>query len=495
MKIEELISLVNSLSSKEQKLIESHYRRINSNNRIKLVKFIVKGKVICKSDVVKFIFNDSYSSSAYSQLIKRVVNDILKVILIQDPVNIVRSSNFSKSLEVKKYSLYSELLYRRGLTDLGDYFIESGIEICEKYEFPIDGLILNEIRRPRYGVIKSAKEIEDISEISSDMLVKVNSLVNSLTLFNKFRSDFQSKNKLTDEMFSEGKIMIDNLNKIFEQVPLARNGYWFYRAAIYFYLRFEDYTSLELYGEKLLKLTKNSESINTPVNVAGLSYELAEIKLSSKDYLGAIENLKVSFDLFNRNLNNYLISLGTLFLANFHLENYDICLDVYEQAISHPKFKEKKGNFTIWNYYRACLYFKNGLYKEALHCLNQDASALALNKGEIFVFSKILHLFLLLETNKSILWSYELASFRKSFPSIKNFKIDRLKIIFSILNKLDREDFDFPYVEACESEKFEKLQVVPNIWKPLGFELISFESWFQEKTLAYNKTSKLKRRK
>jgi tetratricopeptide (TPR) repeat protein len=285
------------------------------------------------------------------------------------------------------------------------------------------------------------------------------------------------------------------LDRIFSRTKSNRIGYWYFRTAVGYYLNVFDYKLALKFSKLLLNLIENVRNLNNPVNIAGASNELAKVFILNKQYKDSIPLIHKALSLFNQKLNNYLSTLGTLFLAYFHLEKFDLCMEIYEQAILHPKFKEKKDNVSIWNYYKTCLYFKKGLYKEALNSLNQDANALALNKSELFVFSRILYLFLLFETNKSILWSYELASFRKTFPSIRNYKIDRLKIVFFILNKLDKEDFDFPYVEARESEKFEKLQVIPNIWKPLGFELISFESWFKEKTLAFNKTSKQKRKK
>ncbi len=498
MKIENLQDLVNTLSKQEIRIIANFYKSNKSSDylkRYKLFSYLLKKNNCTKGDIIRDLYNGLYSSSAYSHLLNRLLRDILGLVLVLDSDKIVRSKNFSASLDLKKSLLYSEFLYRRGLTSLGDYFINQGLEISEIFEHPIEGLVLAELKRVRYGTIGRKSEITSLKFMSEKLLNESISLVRSLSLYNDFGGYNRNEFKLSDEYISNGFKAIKELEEIYKRVSLAKNGFWYYRSAIFYSLQVEDYGLLDYYSKSLLKLTLENPSINSPVNVAGLNTEIAEICLLNKDYNSAKESIQIALSLFNPKLSNYLIALNYLFLAYFHLGQFEECVKIYDQAIVHPKFKEKKDNVIIWNYYKTCLYFKKGLYKEALNCLNQDANALALNKGELFVFSRILFLYLLFETNKSILWSYELASFRKTFPNIKNYKIDRLRIIFSILNKLDKKDFDFPYIEAYEAERFEKLQVVPNIWKPLGFELISFEAWFQEKNSAYNKTSKLRRKK
>jgi hypothetical protein len=498
MKIENLQELVSTLSKQEIRIISNFYKSNKSSDylkRYKLFCYILKNERCTKGDIIRDFYYGLYSSSAYSHLLNRLLRDILGLVLVQDSEKIVRSKNFSASLDLKKSLLYSEFLYRRGHTSLGDYFIDQGLGISQTFELPIEGLVLIELKRVRYGTIGRKNEISSLKFKSEKLLEESIGLVRSLSLYNDFGGYNRNQFKLSDEDISYGLNVIKELEEIYKRVSLAKNGFWYYRSAIFYSLQVEDYRSLDYYSKCLLKLTLENPSINSPVNVAGLNLEISEIYLLTKDYNSAKENIQIALSLFNPKLSNYLIALNYLFLTNFHLGQFEECFKIYEQAILHPKFKEKKDNVSIWNYYKTCLYFKKGLFKEALNSLNQDANALALNKSELFVFSRILYLFLLFETNKSILWSYELASFRKTFPSIKNYKIDRLKIVFFILNKLDKEDFDFPYVEARESEKFEKLQVIPNIWKPLGFELISFEFWFKEKTLAFNKTSKQKRKK
>lgn len=498
MKIEHLQELINTLSEKEISIISNFYKYNRSSGnlkRYKLFTYLLKNERCTKEDIIREFYDGLFSSSAYSHLMNRLLRDILGLVLVLDSEKIVRSKNFSASLDLKKSLLYSELLYRRGLTSLGDYFIDQGLEISETFELPIEGLVLVELKRVRYGTIGRKSEIFSLKERSEKLLEKSNYLVRSLSLFNDFRGYNRNQFKLTDDDISNGFKIVKELEEIYQKASLAKNGYWYYRSAIFYSLQVEDYALLDFYSKSLLKLTMENPSIYTPVNVAGLNLEISEINLLTRDYLSAKRNLQIALSLFNPKLNNYLIALGSLFLANFHLREYDECFKLIEEAILHPRFREKPETRTIWNYYKACLFFRLERFQESIKILNQEVSQLTINKSELYVYSKLLYFYLQLETNKSILWTYELASFRKSFPSIKNFKIDRLKIIFSILNKLDREEFDFPYVEAREAEKFEKLQVVPNIWKPLGFELISFESWFQEKTLAFNKTSKLKRRK
>jgi hypothetical protein len=491
-----LYDLISSLNKYEFDLVcfffSSKLSKFNTQ-KSKILKFFRGLEFYNERDILDFFIKNKLKSD--SLFVNKIQEDVLNIIMLQESSKKFRSKYFIDSFEVKRGIVLSELLYRRGLIPLGDEIIKRSVRLGIENEMYGEILILLDMQRVSHGILKGAKvvdgyrkQVDFYKNLFFDSLDTV-SISNDVVL-KGFDGDFDDpvrKKEIED--------YLDLLGEIFSRTKSNRIGYWYLRAAVGYYLNVSDFKLALKFSKLLLNLIENGRNLNNPVNVAGANNELAKVFILNKQFSDSIPLIHKSLSLFNHKLNNYLSTLGTLFLANFHLEKFDLCMEIYDQAIVHPKFKEKKDNVIIWNYYKTCLYFKKGLYKEALNSLNQDANALALNKGELFVFSRILFLYLLFETNKSILWSYELASFRKTFPNIKNYKIDRLRIIFSILNKLDRKDFDFPYIEAYEAERFEKLQVVPNIWKPLGYELISFEAWFQEKNAAYNKTSKLRRKK
>ena len=498
MKIESIKELIINLNKKEIKLIKYILKFKNSiinNNKIKLLNYIYEGNTCNKELIISGLFKNKLTPSSYSNLINSLLVDLLNIILILDTEKIVRSKNFASSLDLKKCLTYSELLYRKGHTDLGNYFINKGIEIATEYELPMEALILNELKRVRFGASGNKKEIESLAFISEKLLKNASSLVKSLSLYNEFSGLNKNQFNLSKDILEKGFQNTKELEKIYNKVPLAKNGYWYYRSAIFYYLRNENYSKIELFSKKLLELTKKNKSIYTPVNIAGINLEISEIYLLSKKYEESIESLNISLSLFNPKLNNYLTALGSLFLANFHSDQMKECWRIIDQAVAHPKYTEKKENATVWNYYKVCILFKEGKFSEALKIYNQIAGNLSSSKDELYIYSKLLFLYIQFETNKSVLWSYEIASFRKIIPTIKNVTLDRFKIIFQLLHHLDKNEFDFPYVEAVESDRIQKLQENNFQWKPLGFELIQFEKWFKEKILSFNKTSKLNRRR
>ncbi|MBX7182557.1 MAG: hypothetical protein K1X82_10615 [Bacteroidia bacterium] len=499
MKINELIGLVGVLTKQESDFViaflsldsEDEY----SIRKLKLFEILIAHKNANKKQIREEVYDGKLSESYYAHIVRRLTHDILNILLLKDSSKIVRSTNFRNSLEIKRYLVYSELLYRRGLTKLGDFFIDEGSKISEIYAMPIEWLSINEFRLVRRGTEGNRRNIEAIVAKTRYKSKEAAALTEVLCLFNEFKGVNADRFQLSQSLIDEGSIILNRMAELFKEFPLSRIGYWYYRTALFYYIQLNDTFQLDKYSEYLLKLTESDPAINTPVNIAGLNLELAEIKILHSNYLEAIKGIEFSLTLFNPKLNNYILALQRLFLAHFHLKNFETCQEILDQAFNHPKFREKKYTFTIWNYYKACLFFKFGHYKEAMACINQDVTNLASDRGELFFCHKVLFFQIQLETGKEFLWSYELTNFRKSMQSIKSLKMDRQRVIFRILQSLDTQVFDFPYVRQREYAHFDKLELDQYKWNPLGFELIKFEDWFEMKQNSYDKRSRAKKPK
>lgn len=499
MKINELIGLVGVLNQQEVDLVIAFLNLSSEDQynqrKIKLFKLLLENKNTNKKQVKDEIYFGKLSESYYSHLVRRLTHDILNILLLKDSSKIVRSTNFKNSIDIKRYIVYSELLYRRGLTKLGDFFIDEGSQLSETYAMPVEWLSINEFRLVRRGTEGNKRNIEMMVAKTRQKSKEAAALTESLCLFNEFKGVNADRFQLSQSLLDDGLKIINRMEEIFKEFPLSRIGYWYYRTALFYYIQTNNTYKLDEYSNYLLELTESDPAINTPVNVAGLNLELAEIKILNGKYMEAIQGIEFSLTLFNPKLNNFILGLQKLFLSHFHLKNFEKCQEILDQAFNHPKFKEKKFTFTIWNYYKACLLFKLGLYPEAMECINQDVTNLSSDRGELFFCHKVLFFQIQLETGKEFLWSYELSSFRKSIQSIKTTKMDRQRVIFRLLQNLDTQVFDFPYVRQREYAQFAKLEQEQCKWNPLGFELIKFEEWFQMKENSYDKRSRAKKSK
>lgn len=491
-----LHQLINSLNKYEYDLLLYFYLQKKSKlneTKSRIISYFKSNTNYNEIEIIRYLSKQSINIK--STLINIIINDVLNIILLQDSNKKFRSKSFVDSYEVKKGLVFSELLYRRGLINLGDIIIKNSLKIAVENEMYGEILVLLDLQRITHGILKGPKvidgyraKVENYKNLFVDALDTVSI---SYDISIKGFGDVSTNNHRKSEIES----FLTILKRKYSKTKSDKIGYWYFRTAVTYYLHIFEFKKALSTSKSLLNLIEKSNYLNTPVNIAGANAELAKVFILNMEFNFAIPFINISLSLFNPKLNNYLTALGSLFLANFHSDQMKECWRIIDQAVAHPKYTEKKENATVWNYYKVCILFKEGKFSEALKIYNQIAGNLSSSKDELYIYSKLLFLYIQFETNKSVLWSYEIASFRKIIPTIKNVTLDRFKIIFQLLHHLDKNEFDFPYVEAVESDRIQKLQENNFQWKPLGFELIQFEKWFKEKILSFNKTSKLNRRR
>ncbi len=480
--MEGLKNIVNSLNKREialVRLLYSHKSNAEESYRLKLFELIKKSKDLDDKKARDNIYKGK-TLSAFSHLKKRLQNDILNIIQFQETTKKFRTRIATVSVEVKKMIVFSEILYKRGLTDEGDSIIYDGIKLADKYELPAEEYILTEMQRIRHGYTKGDKTINQFKKKIEKCVNEIKINADSIGIYYDLSVKNQFKSNQSVEELKNQELQIKNLHKNFISSKIAKNGFWYYSAEMYHHNRQNNFEKAVEYGLKLAELIKNNASIGSAVQIATVNKEISEIYIASSKYAVAIPHANESLTNLNPALNNYLLTLETLFYPHFYLGQYIEAEEVLKRAIAHPRFWTRKITFTRWNYFSACLEFARGNYKKCNELLRNDSKNLLADKGELQLGFRLLTIMLMVETGKEDLLEYELDSFRKSFVTIKNYKLDRIKLIQKILASLNREGWHFAKIQKKEADKFELLKTDAKcLWQPLGFELIQFEKWIE----------------
>jgi hypothetical protein len=481
--MKELLLLVKSLNKREIALIRGVYSsRLNSEEkwRLKLFEYLIQSKKVDENGL-KADLGYKGSKSAFSHLKTRFRNDVLNVIMLQESNKKFRSPMNSASFEVKKKMAFSELLYRRGLTDLGDQVIKEGVEISKKYEFFVENYVLIETQRISQGVTKGQKVIDKFNLEVVEVVKVVEANSKAIGLFNDFTARYINKKGLDENKLNTGRIILEDLKKIYTKFPYARIGFWYFRAALSFYNQLQDFDNAYIYGESLVRITENSPALYSQVNFAGANKDLAEVCLSGKRFELALKYSIAALGQFNPKLNNYLLTLENYFQASFYLGNYELSNLIIFEAIEHPRFFVKKETKAKWDYYKSCLLFKLKDFSSSLKLLNFNSNIYLLDKGELQLGYRLMLILLYIETGKYELLDFELDSFRKSLFNLKGYNIERVKIILKILKRLEKENFEFNnfdlyinLINEFDCDKFTR-------WQTLGFEIVNFPEWFYSK--------------
>ena len=476
--MDDLIGLVKSLNKREKDLVRLIYsRNVNKEEKLKLKLFnLLAAKKVMKIDEIIISLEYKGSSSAFSHLKRRLKKDILNIILFQETGKKFRAKIFSESIEIKKTMVFAELLYRRGLSDLADNIINEGIKVSNKFEFLAERYILTDLQRMRQGITKGPKVITSFNEKINFYIDTIQSNSNSVGLFYDFTVRNINKSNTDIVLLDQEKNYLKKLKDNYSNFPIAKNGYWYHRAAIFYYNSIINYEEALVHGKLLLKLIIESPSLYSPVVYAGTLKEIAEISISGGQYKEAKEYLNDALNIFNPELNNYLLTLESYFIATFHLNEIETARTTLAKAERHPNFKSRKLIKARWEYFEACILFKENKFKESYSKLSKISSVLVSDKGELQIGYRLLLVYLLYHNSKFDLFEYEIQSLEKSIKKIKGIKLSRIKIIISHLKKLikmnfiiDKNNFNLKLlIHELEKDKNNK-------WSPLGVEIINFE--------------------
>lgn len=485
----QLFSLVKSLNKREVRLVRA-ILSLRSNNEEKtrstLFEILFKSKIEPVEDELLKMIKYRGSKSAMSHLRTRLVKDILNVTMLQEAGKKLRSKAFVTSIEVKKTIVYTELLYRRGLTELADELIQKSNTLCRKYELYSESVLLTDLQRIRHGVRNERNMVERLSKDITYSLQMAQSVARSVSLFYEHFSILAFKPNIDAGKVDELGKRLKDFENLCREFPSNRNQYWFFRSAILFHSRSANYQSALSYGYKLLNLVEESESLHNPVTIAGTSQEMAEIAVIMHEYSTAIELSYKALSLFNPRLGNALLTLEVLFFPTFHLGKWDACKELIGKAKAHPLFLKNRRS-PQWNYFEAWLEFRLLNFKRSSELLNSEVKAYVADKGDLQIGFRLLTILLLHENDKEELIRFELDSFRQSFRLIQKYKLKRIKVIHSILSSLDKQLWNFRKVWKKEKEKISSLKVNEELkWMPVGYELVCFEKWLEYKSQNFN---------
>lgn len=478
--MQELTGLIAGLNKREIKLVRWLYTSSGNSEeklRLQIFDYILKNKK-AEEQEIKIKISYRGSRSAFSHLKRRIRNDILNVILLQESNKKFRAPMFTASFEVKKKMAFAELLYRRGLLDLGDNLIDEGVKMAKNFELIAEQYILTDFQRITQGITKGNKIIGKANNEIEEIVEAISANSKVVNLFYDFTIRYLGKKSFSQEKLKEAQQSLIQMENIYKKHPFARIGFWYHRAAISYHSQNQEYEQAFLHGKLLLDLTENNQALYTPVNLAGASKDLAEICISAKKFdLGARYSNR-AMELFNPKLNNYLLTLENLFQSEFYLGNLENCKNAYIKAKNHPRFNKSKSTKAKWNYFNSCILFKENKFKECLDSLNNFKQEYLSDKGEMQFGYRLLILINYIELKKYDIFEFELDSFRKSIYYYKDYYKERISSIIKILNELQKNDFDF-----SNFSKFKAENKITEKWQPLGYEMIEFFEWLNKKTI------------
>jgi len=454
-----------------------------TNKRIELFNLIISKKHLTDEEASKKLYGER-NSSKYYHLKKRLGDDILKIVLIQNNNKLYKETLPQKKIECRKLIIAGEWIVNKGSKEAGKKLLIKALKIAETYHFYNEIITIKDLLRLLDGIQNKltifSKESRGIHQhlrnLSSALQAK--EAAYKIGLINNFKT-----NTALDQNEEIQKIL-QELKNIKENTPSPIVHYWYHQAYANYHYSLKNFEETSKHYDALIDILQNHPS--TYGRQRHANFLLAKIKLflcaEKYDEMDTYFQKLKPF-LFPKSHNEYKFLERSL-LFNLRKKNYDICSELIEQLYAHKRTKNTNFHKNKIILYEAFLFFQKGDRDNALHILstvtelNKDKSGWLLGIG-------YLELLILFELKEFSVLSYRLDNLSHLLFRQKKQKVARIKIILKILKTLLRRRGDFQKTNEQHKQQFQILQTNKDqyYWDPLGFEIIRFERWFKNKII------------
>jgi tetratricopeptide (TPR) repeat protein len=490
--MENLIALVNSLKPGEIQLVRHLYSFKNNadfKKRDKLLKLILD-KEITDEETALFILYGDKSYSALSQLKTRLSDDIMNVLLLQDPSTKYTALCAQASFDCRRSLVQGEILLARGVYGEALSLLSKASKLAKKYELYAELIQLDDLLRNHLALKQGTKTFTELSESIFEALGELNRLQ---------RVKYMHYQLLTPHLVNNGKDyaakgseILDELKSELDKSGSVRARFYYHLAALNYYSNISSYEDALAHGTILQELVEDNPVVESRSNIAGAKMEIASIMLNLSRNTDALDYAQQSMQYFRPGMLNELNAMHKMFFAYFRENEMDKAEELLAQALKHKQVKYNEMVAAQWLFYKAALEFRKGDYQESLKTLKKD-NTLTREKSSWLWSYYTLEIMNILELSGGNEWvDNKIEALKKvAYRNIDKIESENPRSIgvFTLLISLREHGYDFYQVSLREKQTLKNLTDGKGSyhWNPAGCEVIRFDEWMLGKIMRARK--------
>jgi tetratricopeptide (TPR) repeat protein len=485
--MENIISIIKSLSSGEIKLIRQFYslKSVDENHkRGKLFEILLSENHLSDSDWAKAI-GYSRPGASFQNLKQRLKSDMLCMLLMQDSKSKFCTPYAQATFDCRRNLLQGEILMSRGVYDEALEILNKAAKTACKFQLYAEQIQIEDLIR-NHVALKG--NLSSFRKINQSIALNYKQLGNLLEAKKKHYEVITPRLmgvRSLPEYMKKAKITLDELSVLEKTSSSSRISLYNNLSSINYYSSSHDFLNAEKHALELLDAVENDQIVLSKANLAGANMELANIYLNTSNYPKAVEYGTKAVALFKKGMINELHANIILFFAHFRNNNLNEASKILTiaqhhrlmNAHQHPQLSSRI------HLLRAALSFRQGDIDHSSAILKRN-SELWRNEDSWMPGYYMLDLLILIEKKSVELAAYKFEAFRKMLHRHGLGKPDmRISIIAKILKNLIAEGGDFFRIVPRSKNEIHLLSEAKEqyYWDPAGYEVIRFDEWFMKK--------------
>lgn len=491
-----IISFIQGLSAVEARLVEEHLNKTQplfedndyEGMEVKLFKYLIshKKEAITDEEIAKETGSKRISdlkNNLFSKVLEALSQD--KYITNPEYFDVNDNVNFI----LRKKLLLCKIFLRTTNPNKTETIRELLIEIIEKaQQFELYDILAEALNTKKYfiGIRAGTKEFNLVNEelkfayYSYQALIDANDSYYKLILNEEFVKTL-SKSEVDKHL----KASIQQMEADYKKTKSENINYYLHILRFAFCENQKDYEAAIKYCNKLLSIVKNNKAIYRNERVGFAHTNLSQYKTFLKNYTEALKDAKKSQQYYLEDSFNHAISKQLEFYINFYNESYSDANKCLNALMSHSRIDTGEFRRSKYTYYRACVFFAERDFKEALMLLNESLE-IEKDKSRWNISLRILNIMIFIEMNKIDEAFSHIESLRKYME--RTSKTDEVSprdvLIVKLLRELEKSGFEYDPENKNASKMLKDLSEKNSdtTWKYFSSELIPFHEWLLKKT-------------
>ena len=483
------MALVGSLKPGEVQLLQHFYSFKNNpenKKRDKLLKLAISKEITEEEKVMIFLYGER-STSAFSQLKTRLKDDILNVLLMQDPSVKFSTLYAQAAFDCRRALIQGEILLSRGVYPEAVSILTRASKLARKYELYAEQVQLDDLLRNHLTMKQNSKAFIELSESINTALEKLEGLQNAKYIHYLVTVPglYNNINPGSD-IIKDGEKIISDLEVELQATRSTRVQFYYRLAALSYYSHSHDYEQARLHGTALLDLVEKDPVVQSRSNIAGTKMELSHVMLNLSRNMEAMQLAQQSMQHFKPGMINELNAMYKVFFAFFRENDIANAEIIVQKALKHKQLKFNEMLNAQWLLIKAAVEYSKGEYDQSMKTLKKDTTLTRDKTGWLWGYY-LMEIMNLLEVKGGSEWvDNRIESLKKviyRYSDRVGTENPRGLIIFRILQALASNHYDFDETVKQEKEHIETLKKAAGkyYWNPTGFEVIRFDEWITGK--------------
>jgi hypothetical protein len=353
MALSNLTQLIHGLKAGEVQLIRNYYNSMvtlkDATKRLQLFDIIKSDKKATDEFASQKLYKCK-PNSAYSQLKRRLKEDMLNILLLQDSKRRYNTPFARAEFDVRRMIIEGDILLSRGITKEGINTLNKASVIADEYELYNESILINELLLGELSFIKGAKGYDKYKDKISKSLLLLEANLKAKTYYHKIIVPHLFKLSDSNVYKEFAAKASEELKSDFERTKSKKIGYYYYYISTLHYNLEKNYKNAYECALKFLEINTKSKSVSSKRSIASAYLQLCYINLFLGNYKASIKDGENALKNFQTGLSNELTTLELLFLAHFYNNDAKKAEQVLQRALTHPKLNSNKFLPAKWHY-------------------------------------------------------------------------------------------------------------------------------------------------